>query len=480
MGFTTRAFDLFYKRVPTGSKTTTYIWSGSLAEYWFTASITSGNNRVSHSFLNFPDDISSTVTYLTTRDVTNNAGYRALPWSSHACDMLWNCLVPSASYRDTTITLDPYDLDSYGYDSVTYRQWSYKPTSRSFHKTYRNSSFGVSSYPITSSWVVIDYRIDDFQYLTYQDQTTVGGYTGITYPTYIGSGISTTSDDSKRLAYDITYPTVSGNSTSSIDLQYFDRGQGVGITRAAISRSLVTQSLYSSDDTPTGLRKMTEALKARRLFFPIPVNGSGTSGGTDYWFQKFTGYSTNNIFTENGGIYNVQFSLKKPPGINNTYPERTTPYNQFYPDNGTYMNVFIHNVIPQIPSSSARVAGADGWYPPTNNIVTIGNSYGGGPALSFYDIQTGYQIEKFNFNVVQYGYPAQLCIEAQGDLTSNTYFGIILNDLEICKVGVTTDPNFIKPATIAQTTLNNPYNPNNPLAPVNNNPVPAPPYNPGA
>ena len=118
------------------------------------------------------------------------------------------------------------------------------------------------------------------------------------------------------------------------------------------------------------------------------------------------------------------------------------------------MTAFIHNVIPQIPSSSNCVAGASGWYPPSNNIVTIGNQYNGTSALSFYDIQTGYYIEKFNFNLIQYGYPAQLCLEVSGSLTDNTYFGIIVDDFKMCKIGVTTDPRFIKPTSIATTVVN--------------------------
>ena len=469
MGFSTRAFDLFYKRLGlTGSNPSPVNnWDGYLESDWYNKYYLNGppfsRSNISGSFLNFPDHSASVLSfdYTTTRDTSANEGYRALPWGSQACDMLWNCTVPSWSFQDVnravTITPPP--------DTVVTRTWNVNlKASGSFHKVNRGSSFGVSSYPITSSWNMFDGRFSNtqFSYITEIRDQSASPVTQSAYPTYVGSSWFTGTDQSLNYSYDITYPNLTANSTSSIDGQYFDAGQGVGITRAAISRSFVTQSIYSSDNTSTGLRKMTEALKARRLFFPIPVSGSGTSGGTDYWFKQFTGYTANNLFNENGGIYNVQFSLKRYVVAD------------YYPDNGTYMNVFIHNVIPQIPSSSARINGADGWYPPSSNIVTIGNNYGGGPALSFYDIQTGYQIEKFNFNVVQYGYPAQLCIEAQGDTNNNAYFGIILNDLQICKVGVTTDPKFIKPTTIAQTTANNPFNPNNPTRP-GTNPLPAPP-----
>jgi len=138
-----------------------------------------------------------------------------------------------------------------------------------------------------------------------------------------------------------------------------------------------------------------------------------------------------------GGIYNVQLTLKK---------DTTADY---YPDSNTFMTAFIHNVVPTIPSASGRIPGTDGWYPPDNNIAIITNGYGSSPVMTFYDVQTGYLVERFNFNVIQYGYPAQFCLEASGSLTDSTFFGIIVDDLQICKVGVTTDSRFIKPTTIS-------------------------------
>ena len=434
MGFPTRVFDLFYKRLgPTGSIGTPN-WRGYLPEFWFTSSISSSyaasqNLRVSGAYLNFPDD-TSTYGYVTTRDSQSNSTYVALPWASHAADFLWNVRTPSWSYIDSEIVGSP---------TLTRRNWGVQYTSKSFHKTARNSANGVSTYPITSSWVVTDpkfYAASSFFYLT-----AVGGTSA--YPTYVNSTYAgEPNDNSATLGYNITYPTMSGNSISSVDGQYFDLGGGALIARADISRSLVTGSTYYTDDTATGLRLSTEALKARRLYFPTPVSQSGQSTGTDYWFKSFTGYKANDLFTDNGGIYNIQFTLKKQITLDS------------YPDNNTFMSVFIHNVIPQIPSSSARVPGALGWYPPENNIVRVGNGYGTAPAISFYDIQTGYTVEKFNINVIQYGYPAQLCIEASGSLADNAYFGIIIDDIQMCKVGVTTDPRFIKPYSLTQVVQN--------------------------
>ena len=70
--------------------------------------------------------------------------------------------------------------------------------------------------------------------------------------------------------------------------------------------------------------------------------------------------------------------------------------------------------------------------------------------MSFINPSTGFLIESYNINVVQYGAPAQLVFEASGSLADDTYFGCIIDDVEFCKIGVSTDPNLIKPTTPAQ------------------------------
>lgn len=439
MPFTTKVFDLFYKRFPTGS---TGGYQGYLNEDWATSSSLTGTIRISHSFLNYPDEVSGS-TYLTTRDSAslNNKVHRAIPWGSHACDFLWNVLVPSWSYVEGEIQPDepPY----YPSPNV-FRTYTLSFVSKSFNKQFQTggSNFGVTRYSVTSSWKVSDPKFTlnpQFSYLHSLTGSSV-------YPTYITSTPFSTQEGQQTLdqiSYQLIYPSLTSKSTSSIDGQYFDQAGGAGITRTAISSSLVTASISASSTSFNGLKHMTEALKARRLFFPTPYSGSGTAGGTDYWFKEFTGYRADEIFNENGGIYNVQLVLKR---TNAFYDQR--------PDTGSFMTVFIHNVTPTIPAPSQRVPGASGWYPPDNNIIKIGHAYNGGPELSFYDIQTGYIVEKFNFNVVQYGYPAQFCIEVSGSLADNAYFGIIVDDVQICKVGVTTDPAFIKPTTIATRTIN--------------------------
>lgn len=417
MAFNTRVFDLFYKKLgPTGS-------SGASSNYlntaWWYSSSTSP--RVSGGFLNYPTDTDTDV-YITTRDSASNRGYRALPWGSHATDFLWNVTTPSWSKTEpsnvVTWSLSLNNTSSFNRRSLT-----------------GGTNYGVSTYPITSSWFIFDQKFVNGNFY----------YEGNVANTYVGNYQPFPFENSSNYAYDVNFPNLSSNAISLIDNQYFDVGGGAAITRTNISRSLVTMSISSSNNTATGLRHMTEALKARRLFFPIPVSGSGTTSGTDYWFNQFTGTTATEIFNDNGGIYNVQLILKR----------YTSGIYDSSPDTGSFMTAFIHNVIPQIPSSSQRIAGADGWYPPENNIVYIGHGWNNGPQMVFNDPQSGYLIEKFNFNLVQYGYPAQLCLEVSGSLATNAYFGVIVDDVQICKVGVTSDPRFIKPTNTVQTIVNN-------------------------
>lgn len=457
MGRITRAFDLFYKRLgPTGSVQTnpSTSYAGYLPQYWYTASATlSTTTRVSGAFLNFPNDITGSWEYVTTRNSASNATYVAMPWGSHAGDFLWNVRTPSWSFSDVNGTYSIY--------SWVDRRWAVSFTSKSFYRQNGSGSaptFGVADYPVTTSWIVVDSKIAD-PYAQFFYIHTWGASSA--YPTFVGSDGQQLAwklanqdtaphyDKSRQIGYPITYPDTTSSlgllSKSPVDNQYFDIAGGAGISRLSVSASLTTASIYGTTDTSTGLKKLTEALKARRLFFPVPLSGSGTTGGTDYWFKTFTGYKGNEVFNENGGIYNVQFTLKS---------YFSSSAGDFRPDTGSFMTIFIHDVQSSIPSSSIRVPGAAGWYPPASNIVTVGNKYNGAPEFSFFDLQTGYLVEKFNVNVIQYGYPAQLCIEASGSLADESYFGIVVDELQICKIGVTTDPRFIKPVSLTQQVQN--------------------------
>ena len=443
MAAITGVFSMYYKRLQSGSVIVNEPWNGNLVETWWNVNSTS----ISSSFLNFPKD-DLTTTYLTTRDSGSNQFYRAFPWGSAACDFLWNCTVPSWSYQDSASVVPNWE-GLPGNENIVDRYWKVDMySSRSFYRDNLAdvSAFGVASYPVTSSWMAVDAKFfatasDSgvsgavFRYLHSTASQTI-------YPTYIGSKYngSAEPDRSDEIAYDITWPTTNGNATSSIDFRYFDIGSGIGISRSAISQSLVTMSLNASETSGTGLQDYRKALKQRRLFFPIPVSGSGTTSGTDYWFKTNTTYNASDIFDTNGGIYNIQFTLKR------------LIEQDYYPDTNTFMTVFIHDVQSEAPSSlSARVEGAAGWYPPSNNVVVIGNQYGAIPEMTFIEPQSGHKIEQFNFNLIQYGYPAQLCLEVSGSLAEDKYFGIIVDNMQICKIGVTTDPRFIKPITAAQT-----------------------------
>ena len=228
--------------------------------------------------------------------------------------------------------------------------------------------------------------------------------------------------------------TYGSNSTGSNDGRFFDLAGGCGITRTSISASLVAFAASASGTSAGQIASCSVALKRRRLFFPtVRSSGSIATGNASTWVYLSTTKGSKDFFTENGGIYNVKFSLKRD--VTNGY----------YPDSagGSELLVYIHNINTQVPAPSARIAGANGWYPPEANIVRIKNT----PAMSFYNPSTGYLIENFNINVVQYGTPAQLVFEASGSLENNGYFGCVIDDVEFCKVGVTTDPTLIKPTT---------------------------------
>ena len=141
------------------------------------------------------------------------------------------------------------------------------------------------------------------------------------------------------------------------------------------------------------------------------------------------------FFDENGGIYNVTFSLRKS----------SVSY-EYQPDDETFLSVFIANVRDFTTN----------YYPPENNIVKIGNNIA---SLNVPPIILG-DTTVFSVNLIQYGYPAQLCFEPSGSRVDETYFGIIIDDISICKIGKTTDPRFIAPLTvggvIAQNETQNP------------------------
>lgn len=438
----------------------------------------------SSSFINYPGDpiVQSTIgavipgySYLTTRFISSSQFFRdqssnpismsVVPWGSQAGDFLWNAQTPSWSYQEQTL------------EGIDYVTWTPTWTSKSFHSLHAVNGhlFGIgtsSVYPVTSSWKVFDPKYIRFQYPVN------------TFPSEIstpqpGSPSFTLTFATYSSCYKIHVDPITGavgqaaglSPTTDVDFfnevnnAVFDIGGGVAITQTEVSESMVIMEVSSSSTTTAGRRAFDRALRSRRLYFPITYN---TSSG--YWLKNFTGFAANEMFTENGGIYNVKFTIKRwdrawvasdsasYSGSANVYHDGTNlalntgswDMSTAYPAPNSFLNVFIHDVLSTTPAPSARTQGAPGWYPPNTNIVTVGNGYGVTPIMTFQDAQTGLIQERFDVVLVQYGWPAQLCFEPSGSTAEP--FGCIIDDIEVCKIGVTTDPRFIKPQTTADQT----------------------------
>lgn len=433
----THAFDFYYKWIPTGSGVITNL---SWSQHYVSGS--KPNTGTTGSWYNFPafgGIPSATGSILTrhTSSITTKDG--ALAWSSAASDFLWNVLTPSLSFSQV--------IDGAG-RADNYYKFIYNSESFFHKELFPAYDIGVATYPITSSWIAYEPRM-----IKYASGSTSVGYRvrGTGFSVYFPATVlvpETTvySLPSAHTPPTTTYPVVGknptmitygDNSTGSNDGRFFDLAGGCGITRASVSASLVAFNVSASINTTIARNFCTTQLKNRRLFFPTVYTSSGSfaPGNAASWVIAFTGQTSNQFFTENGGIYNVKFTLKRDVS------------QDYYPDSvgGSELLVYIHNINTQVPAPSARIAGANGWYPPEANIVRIKNT----PAMSFYNPSTGYLIENFNINVVQYGTPAQLVFEASGSLENDGYFGCIIDDVEFCKVGVTTDPTLIKPTTTA-------------------------------
>jgi hypothetical protein len=427
--------------------------------------------------------------YSTTRTGLYVSGGMALAWGSAICDLLWNATALSWS-----VEIQPggakYDQYTVFYNSTSsfFGQASPGPDSDNGYGEVIWPIGNINKYNITSSWHAVDYRLLQTIVSTsaaapnqsrLAQMTAAGSPQRVSHSIYLGYGVTVTTTQSffdnppgsggeKSVSSSVGYTLdYSGSNTirnTGFDNQFFDVGQGVGITRADISQSLTTMSWDGygplgvsvtedpnkpgtyNGNTLKGILTQSIALKKRRLFYPTPVTGTpGEVNGTDYYHKRITGYTANEIFNENGGIYNIQFTLKKyAPTIPTT---STIPFN-YSPSDNSFLAVFIHNVQSIVPLSSSRELGDSGWYPPLNNIVIIGNNYDTAPQIAFSDGATNFTYEKYNINLIQYGYPAQLCFEACGDWATGAAFGIIISDVKICKIGVSTDPRFIKPISV--------------------------------
>ena len=425
------AFDFIYKWVPTGSdQLTNATWSQH------TVNLSSpANVNMNNSWYGFGTYATTILTRHTT-SMSPSAG--ALPWGCAANDMLWNVLTPSMSTSQSI-------WNDGGPPNFRRTHYKFVYNSESFFYKEYNGVIGTKSIPTTSSWIAYEPKMINLA-------------SGSTSAGYIAQGVAASANYFPATLYSLTPAyslpsafvaptntavgqnpdmlTYGNSSTGSNDGRFFDLAGGCGITRTNISASLV---LYENNKTGTSnasRQLIATSLKNRRLFFPTVYTGSavGNPNWSTYMFEAITGKPSNKYFEQNGGIYNVTFTIKRD--ITNGY----------YPDSGdgSELLVYIHNVNTIAPAPVDRIAGANGWYPPEANIVRIKNS----PAMTFVNPATGYLVETFNINLVQYGFPAQLVFEASGSLSSQNYFGCIIDDVQFCKIGFTTDPALIKPTTV--------------------------------
>lgn len=258
-------------------------------------------------------------------------------------------------------------------------------------------------------------------------------------------------------------------STSSYDRRFYE-GTGVAIDKYDLVYSQSLLLFYSNSfdiqSNAVDLANLETYLKKSRLYYP-------TVGSTqDYGFH------------ENGGIYNVRFKIMTfPPTIKGfglvNYPgdtdvlgtllgsqvanySKTRNRSRFTPETGAKLMVYIADVATPV-TNSILVPGREGFFPPQNNIVTIGNGYSITPTMTFYDSGSGYNVDQYDLVLVQYGERAQLVFDACGleyeldtngyykiyNNTSQAFWGGIISDIEWCKIGVTTDPRFIKPVNFS-------------------------------
>lgn len=212
-----------------------------------------------------------------------------------------------------------------------------------------------------------------------------------------------------------------GSDSSSITNVKFTYQGLIGITRSDVSNSYASHSRNLGTGA-ANVRNKTEALKKRRLMWP--VNGPLSSS----------------YFTENGGLYNVKFTIA-----------RSASYS---PDTGSYLSVYIFNANTTLTTASAELKeGYTGQIPPSQNIVKIGHLYKENgvtsPALSWYNEFENTYYDRYDVNLVQWGTPAQLVFEPgfTGSTNPNfsASFGCFITDVSFCKIGVVTDPEYIKP-----------------------------------
>mgnify|MGYP003648808639 FL=1 len=458
----THAFDFIYKWCPDGA--------GEIKDLWPFQSRTDDYNTepltMMRGYYNNALSSNDLMPILTrgTPPFSSSAG--AIPWGCIATDLLWNCLTPTQS--------------GVAFSSVARGGGTFNNTT-TFTFTYNSASFyysngflglpdgiGVIKYPVTSSWKAVEplmthsnmeYKISTSgtNNIATEPATIIKPAQIYIQPSAISNTIPGYAEPSSQFdpLPNGTNPgmiTFGNTSTGSFDGRFYDLAGGIGISRQDVSASLAGYASQSHLQSSAVNKNLSNELKQRRLFFPtIAATSSGNPLSAPYTGVEWLGFldpgdltrDTNNIFNTNGAIFNVKFNLKRDTKID-MFPD---------PGPGSQLLVYIFNVKPNVGPIAARVAGIAGFYPPDNNIIRIKND----PAMSFVNPATGFLIESFNINVVQYGTNAQLVFEASGSLESDTYFGCIIDDVEFCQVGVSTDPALLKPETVGdaiQTSIN--------------------------
>lgn len=286
--------------------------------------------------------------------------------------------------------------------SPNFPYWD-NPSSRTSNYIQPLWKFGSMQGKITSSWNWVSKLTENFGTFNTPELVKANG-TSVSTAYYQFANPQTQPDFLGKYLAETSSAFYSRSlQTSSIDNRWFAYEGSVGITRNAVSAS------YRDFAAAGTNAARTYALKQRRLMFPM--NGRATSS----------------FFTTNGGIYDVRFKLKQT--------------GSYRPDTGSYLDVYIFNANTNYTSATD---GTPGWKPPFNNIVRIGSGYGVAPVLTNYDPYTGAWYDEYQITLIQYGTPGQIVFEPGGvSGSTDAYFGTLVDDISICKVGITTDPNYI-------------------------------------
>ena len=376
------------------------------------------------------------------------------------------------------VTLDPRLWTGSGtafwptFSVNSYDGFSWNIKAFTFSSSYAAVTYSIANSFITTSWFRYDPMLPLYDTvlptITYQPFEVMYSVTGSITPYLPPTYSSTWIDEHSAL------PILPGRRP-------FYEADGAAISKYDIAKSQSLLLEYSNvafiQTSASRLNNLQTYLKTTRLYYPA------TTGSFPYDFY------------ENGAIYNVRFNIAQVPTlpsplaygddgavINNnlasevaTWSSLTIDDTKYQPDKiGAKLMVYIADVATPLYDSTVSgvpmiVPGTPGFFPPKNNIATITNGAPGGvpPAIRYYDSGSGYLIDTYDLLLVQYGEKAQLVFDACGldfeidsgssyaDIYPGSYkiymtgsqgfWGGVISDIEWCKVGITTDPRYIKP-----------------------------------